>query len=344
MANREQEWVERVWYGASKSYWPLLPLSWLFAGVAGLRRCLYARGLLRSESVGVPVVIVGNLTAGGAGKTPITVWLVTALRERGLRAGVVSRGYRGNVGRQPATVHPDSDPNIVGDEPVMLAQRCRCPVAVHPDRVAAARTLVEQGVDIVVADDGLQHYALARDYEILVVDGSRGFGNGHLLPAGPLRETPARAAHVRQILINGPASEQVAATLPTSVPRHEFGLRATIARRLDGSAERSLAEFAGQRLHAVAGIGNPERFFTMLEEAGIVVERHPLRDHASLSSELLDFGAGETLLMTEKDAVKCRGMQLPDAWFVPVDVSGLDAKWVDDVARLAERNRNGSHA
>ncbi len=344
MVSTQQEWVERVWYGESKAYWPLLPLSWLFAGVSRARRFFYDRGWLRSEHVGVPVVVVGNLTAGGAGKTPITVWLTNALQERGLRTGIVSRGYRGNIGRSPVSVTRSSDTQIVGDEPVMMAQRCGCPVAVHPDRRAAARLLVEQGVDVIVADDGLQHYALRRDYEVLVVDGARGFGNGRPLPAGPLREPPSRAGRVQQIVINGPPTAQVAAALPANVPRHEFRLRPAAARRLDGAGEKDLAEFSGHRVHAVAGIGNPQRFFAMLESAGILVEEHPLEDHAALSAGELDFDADETLLMTEKDAVKCRDLSLPNAWFVPVDVSGLNASWVDDIVKLARRNLDRQHA
>ena len=337
MVSTQQEWVEQVWYGESRAYWPLLPLSWLFAGVARIRRALYKRGWLRSEAAGAPVVVVGNLTAGGAGKTPVTVWLANKLQARGLRVGIVSRGYRGDIGRVPVAVTQTSDPQVVGDEPLMMAQRCGCPIVVHPDRRAAARLLVEQGVDVIVADDGLQHYALKRDYEILVVDGVRGFGNGRLLPAGPLREPPSRAAAVQQIVINGSPAPKVLAQLPATVSRHEFRLQPTAARRLDGAAERALSDFAGERVHAVAGIGNPRRFFDMLERAGISVEAHPLEDHASLSVGALELGAGETLLMTEKDAVKCRDVSLPNAWFVPVDVSGLDASWVDDIEQLARR-------
>ena len=186
MAGGGQFWVDRVWYGDSLAWIVLLPFSWLFGLAVWLRRRLYRIGLLKSVAVGVPVVVVGNLTTGGTGKTPVTIAIVEALRARGFEPGVVSRGYRGNVGAEPVLVTPRSEPSIVGDEPVLIAKRCGCPVVVHPDRVAAARKLVGEGVDVVIADDGLQHYRLARDVEVAVIDGRRWLGNGRLLPCDGL--------------------------------------------------------------------------------------------------------------------------------------------------------------
>ena len=204
MTGGGQRWLNALWYGEARGGWLLLPLSWLFRGLVELRRWCYRSKWLRARRVGAPVVVVGNLTAGGAGKTPVTVWLVSELRRRGVSAGVVSRGYRGAVGKTPLAVFADSDPQKVGDEPVLIARRCGCPVVVHPNRVAAAETLLQRSdVDVVIADDGLQHYALARDYEVLIIDGERGFGNGRLLPSGPLREPLSRAKQVNRVLVNG---------------------------------------------------------------------------------------------------------------------------------------------
>ncbi|MEM9208345.1 MAG: tetraacyldisaccharide 4'-kinase, partial [Pseudomonadota bacterium] len=182
-----QSTLNRLWYGNSTASLLLLPLSLVYRLVTAVRRWMFRFELLKSLPLGVPVIVVGNLTVGGTGKTPLTIWLVDALRARGFQPGVVSRGYEGAVGAAPLPVLPHSDPATVGDEPVLIAERCACPVVVHPDRVAAGQLLLDQGVDVIVADDGLQHYRLQRDLELCVVDGERGFGNGFLLPAGPLR-------------------------------------------------------------------------------------------------------------------------------------------------------------
>lgn len=203
MTQRGQQGINRVWYGRSLLSWLLLPLSAVFWLVTRLRSILYRIGVFKSYRLAVPVVVIGNLTVGGTGKTPVALWLIDALRSRGIRAGVVSRGYGAAVGSSPRRVAVDSDPSQVGDEPLLIARRGRCPVVVHPDRVAAARQLLDDGIDLIVADDGLQHSRLKRDYEIAVVDGQRGFGNGWLLPAGPLREPLARLAQVDRVIVNG---------------------------------------------------------------------------------------------------------------------------------------------
>ena len=194
MSDDRHSWLQEVWYGSSSVRWLLLPLSWLFALVSGLRRSLYVARILTVQKMTVPVVVVGNINVGGTGKTPLTIWLVEELRNAGFRPGIVTRGYRGKVGPKPVLAGLNSCVSRVGDEALLLAKRGECPVAVHPDRVAAAKLLIENDVDVIVSDDGLQHYRLGRDFEIAVVDGARGFGNGHLLPAGPLRERPSRFA------------------------------------------------------------------------------------------------------------------------------------------------------
>lgn len=343
MAGGGREWVERVWYGESWGFLPLLPLAWLYAAITALRRWLYGIGVLRSTRVGVPVVVVGNITAGGTGKTPVTIWLANALSERGFRPGVTSRGYRGAVGRSPVAVTPESDPAAVGDEPVLIARRCRCPVVVHPDRVAAARRLAAQGVNVVIADDGLQHYALARDYEIAIVDGTRVWGNGRLLPAGPLREPVTRLTGVQRVLVNSGGGCDRLPNLPGTPASSRFELVAEVARRIDDSESRPLADFAGASVHAVAAIGYPDRFFDMLTEHGIDVAAHPLPDHASIDARDLAFGDDAPIVMTEKDAVKCRHLPPDDLWYVPADVHMRDTDWLAEIEGVVEKRSDTKH-
>jgi len=312
--------VADVWYGQSLLQWPLLPLSWLYGLVTSLRRALYRYGVFRRRQVGVPVIVVGNVTAGGTGKTPVTIWLSRALRHSGWQPGIVSRGYRGNTGPQPVAATPDSDPAVVGDEAILLARESDCPVAVHPDRVAAARKVIAQGANLVIADDGLQHYRLARDIEIAVVDGTRGFGNGRLLPAGPLREPVRRLAAVDRVLVQRPPSAPPGPDLGLGDEPLGFHLDVSGVCSLDGSQTRHIADFAGRTVHAVAGIGHPQRFFGMLESLGLDVLRHPLPDHAPIRTSDLAYADGNPVFMTEKDAVKCRSLNVGDCWYVPVDV------------------------
>ena len=344
MAVGGQQRINALWYGDGRGSWLLAPLSWIFRGLIEIRRWCYRLKLIRAHRVAAPVVVVGNLTAGGAGKTPVTIWLVGELGRRGIRAGVVSRGYRGSVGKLPLAVFADSDPRQVGDEPVLVARRCGCPVVVHPDRAAAAEVLLQRGdVDVVIADDGLQHYALARDYEILIVDGERGFGNGRLLPGGPLREPPSRAKRVNRILINGGDANREP-LISSPAPRHRFHLAGDTAVKADGSQVLPLTEFAGRRVHAVAGMGNPQRFFDMLEGFGIVVEGHPLADHAAASALRPSFLDRDPVLMTEKDVVKWSASAADDVWYVPVDVVELSAEWLSDIDNLVSEFRHRQSA
>lgn len=337
MTDSGQQRLNRAWYGQSRLSPALMPLGWLYAGAVAVRRRLFRGGLLKSFRVTLPVVIVGNLTAGGTGKTPITIWLVRALRDRGIRAGVVSRGYRGKIGHSPLPVMAHSDPSLVGDEPVLIATRAECPVVVHPDRVHAAHVLEKQGVDIIVADDGLQHYRLQRDFEIVVVDGQRGFGNTRPLPAGPMREPLSRLQEVDRVLVNADSQEALA-EIPLDANRvNRFSLRATDVINLATESRQPLSELAGERVHAVAGIGNPDRFFAMLAGAGIDVIPHPLADHAELSNSDVVFADGLKVVMTEKDAVKCRHLELAEHWYVPVEVTMQEQTWVDEIAALVAR-------
>jgi tetraacyldisaccharide 4'-kinase len=325
--------LERTWYRTTV-LWPLiaaalLPFSLVFAVVAGIRRHAARVGWMRVERLPIPVIVVGNLTAGGTGKTPLVLWLVQRLRERGFSPAIVSRGY-GSRARGSVEVAPHSSAAEVGDEPVLLARASGCPVRIGVDRVAAARALlgVHPHCDVLIADDGLQHYRLARDVEIAVVDGDRGHGNGLLLPAGPLREPISRLASVDAVVIHTAAAEPAQRALAGSRPAFAMRLAGTRLRNLaDPARAEDLSSFRGSRVHAVAGIGNPVRFFESLARAGLEIEPHAFPDHHAYAAAELDFGDGTAVLMTEKDAVKCERFARPNWWALPVRAElepGLD--------------------
>ena len=321
MRRSNDNWVERIWYGHSPLVWLFVPLSLLYKWIIAGKSRLYLAGLFKARRVSAPVIIIGNITAGGTGKTPLTIWLARKLKEEGYTPGVISRGYRGKVGSVPVTASPDSDPAVVGDEAILLATASECPVVVHPDRVAAAARAIEIGADVIIADDGLQHTRLARDCEIAVIDGHRGFGNGRLLPAGPLREKPTRLDSVDKVVVQRAAREPKEVLRRTSDRRpFHFDLKPIALRRLDGSESRTLADFTGKKVHAVAGIGNPNRFFRVLESNGMIVKRHPLPDHASISAADVVFDDDLDVVMTAKDAVKCRFPEAGKCWCVDADV------------------------
>ena len=300
--------LDRFWYGPAAPA-VLRPLASLYGRVSA---DVAQRRKAGAVQLPVPVIVVGNITVGGTGKTPFVLWLVERLIAQGWRPGVISRGYGGCAPEYPLRVSATTDPAWSGDEPALIARRIKVPVAVAPDRVAAARLLLDAGeVDILVTDDGLQHYRLGRDLEICVVDGSRGLGNGALLPAGPLREPPARLREVDLVVVNGGGWR------PEGVPALDMQLETAEARPLGGGEARPLASFAGARVNAVAGIGNPERFFVSLRAAGIEVVPHPFPDHHNYSEIDLAFDEPLPLLMTEKDAVKCAGLAQPHHWCVP---------------------------
>jgi len=336
------DWLQRIWYEGAAGYRLLLPIAGLYWLSVELRRFLYRARVLPGCRPKVPVIVVGNVTVGGTGKTPVTIWLGGALRERGFRPGIVSRGYGGSKSAGPVRVDAASDPAIVGDEPVLLALRSGLPVVVDANRCRAAEMLVTEGCDLIIADDGLQHYRLGRNYEICVIDGARGLGNRQLLPAGPLREPIDRLQEVDQVIVNGRLS--VGCERLTLVEQNaiEFELVPGDAVRLDGSLARPLAGFAGSTVHAVAAIGNPRRFFDMLRSRGIEVIEHPLPDHAALSRADLDFDDRFDILMTEKDAVKLRNVSDGRLWMVPVEMH-IDAPtagpWLEQVESRLRREQ-----
>jgi tetraacyldisaccharide 4'-kinase len=307
-----QSWLDKFWYGGVSPPWWMRLLSAVYGAVSRIRRSAYSWRVKRSTRLACPVVVVGNLTVGGTGKTPLVCWLAGQLIELGFRPGVVSRGYGGSS-RAPRLVQSSDKSDKVGDEAILLARRSRVPVATGRNRPAAAQLLINAGCDVIVSDDGLQHYALQRDCEIIVIDGDRRFGNGRLLPAGPLRETPARLSRADAVVINGGDLESEGAM--------RMRLLATSAVAMKYGTSKPLREFSGQPVHAIAAIGNPQRFFAMLRAVGINVIEHPLPDHAKLGIDDISFPDDLAVLMTEKDAVKCREIAGPHHWCVPVSVA-----------------------
>jgi tetraacyldisaccharide 4'-kinase len=289
--------------------WLLWPASLLFGLVVLLRKLLYSLGILRSAHPGIPVVVVGNIVAGGSGKTPLAIWIAEFLRAKGWHPGIVSRGY-GAQGTAPRAATIASKADEVGDEPILLSRRSGCPVWVGSDRIAVARALRESNpdVDVLILDDGLQHYRIRRDIEIALVD-SRGPGNGFLLPAGPLREPAWRLKTVDAVVANG------------FTRRGAFMMAMegdTLHRMTDAADRRPASSFAGQKVHAVAGIGDPNRFFLHLARLGIKPVPHPFPDHHPFTAGDLAFAGEEAVVMTEKDAVKLRHAARPNWWVLPV--------------------------
>ena len=312
MAQRDTGGLQRHWYRITPLHLLLLPISLLFHLIVATRRLLFRLGILSSVKLPVPVIIVGNITVGGTGKTPLTLWLAEQLLANGWHPGIISRGFGGS-GSKPQEVLQTSDPATVGDEPVLMAQRLLCPVWVGRDRPAAAHALLlaHPECDIILSDDGLQHYRLQRDVEIVVVDGIRRFGNGFLLPAGPLRESTSRLREVDAVVINGgiAASGEYLMQLEGV---HFYNL-------LNPEITVTAADFHGQCVHAIAGIGHPERFFLHLNKLGLTVQTHPYPDHHHYSAADLTYEGSNALLMTEKDAVKCISFADEKCWVLRVD-------------------------
>lgn len=291
----------------------LLPLSWLFRLASWIRRGAYRVGLLATTKLPVPVIVVGNITVGGTGKTPLVIWLAQHLRELGYKPGIISRGYGGRASEWPQPVTPQSDPVQVGDEPVLLASRTGCPLWVGPDRPGAAQALLAAAdCDILISDDGLQHYALERDLEIVVIDGARGLGNGLSLPAGPLRERPSRLTRVDLVIANG--ESPLTDYRMVLEPGHLVNLGSP-------SLRVELDYFRDQPVHAMAGIGNPERFFGTLRRAGLQLQAQPFPDHHRFSEAEITPRDALPVIITEKDAVKCSPFAHRRHWYLEVSAN-----------------------
>ncbi len=317
-------WIDRHWQSFTPVSAILSPLSLLYGAVTAARRAAYRAGVLSSSSLPVPVIVVGNITVGGTGKTPLVLWLAHYLRGRRRTPGIVSRGYGGKEGA-PRRVLPDSDPLVVGDEAVLLARRSGAEVWVGANRAAAARALLaaQPGCDVIVSDDGLQHYALERSMEIAVVEAERGLGNGWLLPAGPLREPLSRLARVDAVVFNQEAhvaAHPSGSGIPVGAAR--------CAMRMEGHQFRSLRRpdrrvgpefFRGKRVHAVAGTASPGRFFRYLQGMGLYFTPHAFPDHHPFAASDTAFAESDAVVMTEKDGVKCRRFADESHWELVVD-------------------------
>lgn len=323
------ESVQRSWYEKSRMTLFLIPITWIFCNIVMLRSLFYRFGILRSYKLTIPVIIVGNISIGGNGKTPTVIWLANFLKQSGYRPGIISRGYGGKARKWPQQVRPDSDPVIVGDEAIVISRRTNCPMAVGPERVDTGNALIAHSkCDIIISDDGLQHYKLKRDIEVAVIDGQRRHGNGYCLPAGPLRESIKRLDSVDFILTNGDACE------------NEFSMN-YIGDKLysinNDSIEIQLQELQFDTVHAVAGIAHPERFFNTLKEYSFTVIEHSFPDHYYFTKNDLLFNDNYPILMTEKDAVKCRRFTIDNCWYLPIEIV-MSEKFGLSVLNKLEKN------
>lgn len=319
-------WFQKQW--ATYTLWHvlLIPLSWLFSGISHVRKALYKARWLTSCRLRVPVIVVGNINVGGTGKTPVVIWLAEKLLLAGYKPGIISRGYGGKA-KSVQAVFAHSSPQVVGDEPVLIAQRSRCPVFVSRDRVAAGQALLKAHPEctIIISDDGLQHYRLQRDIEIVVLDGAKGLGNEALLPAGPLRESKARLNNVDAVVMNGKGGRIEARLRADGLTPIEMQLESgEFYNLLDSNIRCNAQAFAGQQVLAIAGIGNPERFFQQLHIMGLDFKSQAYSDHHAFQPRDFESVTADIVIMTEKDAVKCRAFAQPNFWVLPVNAAISD--------------------
>jgi tetraacyldisaccharide 4'-kinase len=332
--------LSRYWYDKNFIAIALLPLSWLFRLMIMLRRAAYMQGVLKVHQLRIPIIVVGNISVGGTGKTPLVIWIAQFLKQKGRSPGIISRGYGGTASGFPQYVHADSDPVSVGDEAVLMARRTGCPVMIDPDRARAARAIMDS-CDVVISDDGLQHYALGRTVEITVVDTLRLFGNGYCLPAGPLREPLSRLRSVDFVIGNGKRLAGMPSTSCLYAEVHEMSLRGfRIINLCDGTLIKAAQDFNDGAVHAIAGIGNPGRFFTHLRDLGLKIIEHPFSDHHRFSPEDIYFGDNKAIIMTEKDAVKCSRFAQLHHWYLPVEAK-LSEDFGERLFSLLARKNHG---
>ena len=324
-------WLDKVWYKEPGAGRWLIPFSSIYRTIIRFRRFLYRAGWLKRHDLPVPVIVVGNITVGGTGKTPLIIWLAQLLKANGFKPGIISRGYGGEAEVWPQRVSLDSDVKRVGDEALLLARHTGCPMAVGPERIKAAQMLLRQEhCDVILSDDGLQHYALGRDIEIAVVDGERLFGNGLCLPAGPLREPLDRIDGVDFVIVNGTKTE---------ANQFSMHLEGHSAINLVSGEVKPLEDFVERDCHAVAGIGHPGRFFKLLDKAGIACTVHIFPDHHAFQADDIVFNA-EPVLMTEKDAVKCAAFARDSHWYVPV-AAAVGPSFADQLLNLLREKKHG---
>jgi tetraacyldisaccharide 4'-kinase len=332
MKQKISRWLQDAWYKEMYISSMFMPLSMLYDDAIRFRAFLYRIGIKKKTKLAVPVVIVGNITVGGTGKTPLILWMARFLKEQGYKPGIISRGYGGNAEQWPQWVDEQSDPQLVGDEAVLMAKRADCPIAVGPKRAEAGQMLLDKSsCDIILSDDGLQHYALERDIEIVVIDGQRRFGNGYALPCGPLREQVTRLQTVDLVIVNGVPEEE-----------NEFSMlmEGDIAVNLVTKEEKLLTDFNWIPSHAIAGIGNPNRFFDLLEQKKISIETHAFPDHYQFTETDISFNDDKPILMTEKDAVKCFSFASEKHWFVPIKAKPQQ-QFIDKLLTLIKEKIRG---
>lgn len=305
-----QHFFDSIWYHKHPAAIVLLPLSALFYLLSSLRR--YWLQKCQPEPLTIPVIVVGNISVGGTGKTPLLIALVQFLQAQGRKPAVISRGYGGKA-QYPYLLNADSQAAQSGDEPLLIYRRCHCPVVVSPDRLQAARYVIEHcDADVILSDDGLQHYALPRDIEIAVIDGQRGLGNRFCLPAGPLRETASRLQNVDFVVVNGDTGAAFASA------QYAMQIAAEPLLPLNTSVS-TVAPAPGETVHAVAGIGHPQRFYRSLQQSGYTVQEHSFADHHPFVAQDVMFTDNKPVVMTEKDAVKCMNFSgLTQHWYLPV--------------------------
>ena len=324
--------ISRIWlslvYQNRPWLLPLYPLGWIFRFGVFCRRLAYRCGVIKQEQFSCPVIVVGNLSIGGTGKTPVVIWLANFLKNNGFKPGIVSKGFKGSE-KGPKSVLRSDTSDTVGDEPLMMAHQVFCPVVISKKRAAGIEMLQNQfDIDIVLMDDGLQHLKVARDYEIVVVDAARGFGNGQCLPVGPLREPATRQQHADWVLWQGEASPD----------RQGFELSFNRCYNIARPMEVKALEAFSKTVHAVAGIGNPERFFSALKAQGLDIIEHPFDDHHPFTADDFEGFAHEIIIMTEKDAIKCKHFDLFDAWAINVVPTGLDTFGQELLTKLRNEN------
>ncbi|MFV2060668.1 MAG: tetraacyldisaccharide 4'-kinase [Gammaproteobacteria bacterium] len=311
--------IQFSWYNESKITVFLKPLSWLYCSIVLIRKNLYRFKIFKSYQLKVPVIIVGNITVGGNGKTPLVIWLAEKLKQSGYRPGIISRGYGGQAQKWPQQVRPDSDPLVVGDEAIVISRRTSCPMAVGPDRVATGQALIKySNCDIVISDDGMQHYRLKRNIEIAVVNAATQFGNELCLPAGPLREPVTRLDKVNFIVINGEPSEitkninRITSDFKMSYEGDE------LCDLHDNDKRIPLSDFENMKVHVIVAIANPNRFFEQLRKLNIDVIEHVFLDHYVFTENDLKFNDDFAIIMTEKDSVKCNRFGIKNCWYLPI--------------------------
>ena len=330
-----QYFINDIWYGKNLLSLILVPFSWLYKIFIVIRQLIYKSGILPVNQVGVPVIVVGNITVGGAGKTPLVIWIANFLKQNGFNPGIVSRGYGGKASHWPQQVRTDSDPVMVGDEPVLIAKRTGCPVAASPDRCSAAAGLIEhKQCNIIISDDGLQHYALGRNIEIAVIDSIRRFGNKHCLPAGPLREPVSRLKSVDMIVSNG---------IPLKGEHQmEYTVNSLISVKNE-NIDCEITSLRNKKIHAVAGIGYPERFFNLLKKHGLKIIEHPFPDHHIFKPADIKFDDDLAVVMTEKDAVKCSKFADDNYWYLPISAE-MSNTFIHRLTILLKELENGQEA